>query len=192
MDVAVMLAERAVWLDVVEYKRGGSGPFGRDGQAGWALLVAMPDSVRMRLAEEAGETPTKGLAWGQAWLVAGRLRCPDPVLERDAAGAARVGCKGREKDSDASPGEAKDEATQSDVEGAVDENEEQLRAVTYRWLQRRPWIAGLEQQLCPSAREGARADDAADSQTGFWKNAIKSSQTRKREGLAPPCKPAVV
>lgn len=83
----------------------------------------------------------------------------------------------------------KDEATQSDVEGAVDEKEEQLRAVTYRWLQRRPWIAGLEQQLCPAAKEGARADDAADSQTGFWKMRLNRARRGNVRAWIHPAKP---
>lgn len=69
MDVAVMLAERAVWLDVGAYKRGGGGPFGRDGQAGWALLVAMPDSVRMRLAEEVRGTRERAWRACSCWVV---------------------------------------------------------------------------------------------------------------------------
>lgn len=52
----------------------------------------------------------------------------------------------------------------------MDEKEEEQKAVTYRRLQQQRWIAGLEQhQLCPAARAAARADDATDSQTGFWK-----------------------
>lgn len=99
MDVAVMLAERAMWLDVVAYKGGGSGPFGRHGQAGWALLVAMPDSVRMRLAEKVRGTRERARRACGCWLMVTEkggfesLRVGSDEGRGDAYGRAGMGTK---------------------------------------------------------------------------------------------------